>query len=104
MGPNGLYRVLNCVNACMHTFRDLVRSGTYLDLVNNVESIGVSIIRENNLHQGVCNAISAVGRPFKGVLEVGCGILNRSMATQNDKAGDTNALMIESEKVLCGTS
>lgn len=70
-------------------------SGVYLDLIYNIEGIRISTKREYYLHQGVCNAVSAVGRPFEGVLEVCCGVFDRGTTTKDDKACDTNALTLE---------
>ena len=64
----------------------------YLDFVDYIEGIRIARIREDDLHQGVCDAISAIGRTFKGILEISRRVLHRSMATKNDKACDTDAL------------
>ena len=66
----------------------------YLDLIDNVEGIRIAIIREYYLDQGVCNAISAVGRSFKGIVEVGCGILDRSITTKDHKTRNADALTL----------
>ena len=56
----------------------------YLNLIDHVEGIIKSRIREDYLHQCICNSISARGGSLKGILEIGCGILDRSMTTKDD--------------------
>ena len=94
MRPNRLYRVLYHVNKSLRTRINLGRRGGYLDLIDNVEGICISRIRENNLHQCVCDSVTAVRRSFKGILEVCCGIFNRGMTTKDDKTCNANALIL----------
>ena len=74
--------------------------GIYLDLVDDVEGIGISLIREDDFHQGVCNVVPAIGRSFERIMEVCCGILNRSVAPKNDKTSDADALILRSANIL----
>ena len=72
---------------CQHPWR-------YLDLIYNVEGIRISLIREDNLYQGIANAIPAVGCSFKSVVEVGCGILDRSTTTEDHKTRNADAFIL----------
>ena len=66
----------------------------YLDLIYNIEGIRISLIRENDLYQGISNAVSAVGCSFKSVVEVGCGILDRSTTTEDYKTRNADAFIL----------
>ena len=66
----------------------------YLNLIDNVKGIRIPTIRENNLHQRIRNAVSAVGRSFEGVVEIDCGILDRGITTEDDKTCNADALML----------
>ena len=67
----------------------------YLDFIDNAEGVIVSSIREDYLHQGVCNTIPAVGRSFKGIAEVDCRVFNRSMTAKDDEACNADAMVLE---------
>ena len=89
-----LHRVLCCVNHILPVYLNVGHLGIYLDLIDNVEGIRISCVREDYLHQGVRNAISAAGRSFKGILEVDRRIIDRSMTTEDDKACNADALIL----------
>ena len=66
----------------------------YLDFIDNIEGVIVSSIREDYLHQSVCNTIPTVGRSFKGIAEVGCRVFNRSMTAKDDEACNADAMVL----------
>ena len=72
---------------CQHWWR-------YLDLIYNIEGIRISLIREDDLYQGIANAVSAVGCSFKSVVEVGCGILDRSATTEDNKTRNADTFIL----------
>ena len=81
-------------------YLDRGRRGIYLDLIDNREGLCVSRIGKDYLHQGICNAISAVGRSFKGIVEIGCRIVDRSMTTKDDKTCNANASILRSDNAF----
>lgn len=70
---------------------------SHLDLVHHVEGIRISGVRENNLDQGICHSVSAVGCALKCVAKVCFGILNSCVSAEDDKAcdGDTDKTVSE---------
>ena len=94
MGSNRLYRVLYRVNESLPRCQKLELQGVYLDLIDHAEGIIKSRIREDYLHQCICNSISAVGGSLKGILKIGSGILDRSMTAKDDEACNADALTL----------
>ena len=72
----------------------LPASVEYLDLIDHVEGICISLVRENDLYQGISNAISAVGCSFKSVVEVCCGILDRSTTPEDYKTRNADTFIL----------
>lgn len=62
-----------------------------MNLVDDIKSILVTGVRENDLDQTVCQAISS-RLTFKRISEIRPWILDSSMATQNNKTSDSNAI------------
>lgn len=81
-------------------YLDRGRRGIYFDLIDNSEGICVSRIGEDYLHQGVCNTISAICRSFKGIVEIGCRIVDRSMTTKDDKTCNADASIFRSDNII----
>ena len=73
--------------------QNLRHQGIYLNLVDNAEGIIIPGVREYYLYQGVGNSISAIGRSFEGIVEVGCWVFDRSMTTKDYETGNADALI-----------
>lgn len=88
--------MMMCVrNSLPHVFksRALGSVNKYLDLIDNAESVIISRVGEDDLHQGIRDSVSATCRSCKGILKVGRGILDRGVTTEDDKTCNADAFM-----------
>ena len=69
----------------------LSRKITNLDLVHNVETVLVALIREGDLDQCIDQAVCVVCRSGKGIAEVGARVGDGSVASEDHKTSDANA-------------
>lgn len=82
------------MKACRGVCPKAEHQGVYLNLIDHAEGIIISRIREDYLHQCICNSISARCGSLKGILEIGSGILDRSVTTKDDEACNADALIL----------